>query len=491
VKRIVLALALLLAPAAGSAQEPGIVPFEVAIAGLAAEDPTTRGAAARELAFQGRPEATAAILAALLKPEPDPWVRKDFYAALGQLGGPGVLDALLGCLAEESREELVGECAAALGNLGDPAALPVLLALAELKPASQLVRLRAIDALGFFADAGAERALTALLGDPAAGVRRHAIAALAVHGTGAAADALLEHLIATADDYEATLAAQALGRIGQRVDLSAAVPRLAALLVPTSSARLFGTAAYALGSIASEPAVAVLSAVLHGLPLERQWEVVRALGRSGNPLAVPSLLAELALAADYFLADAPNLVAPEGAPNLVAPEGAWSERLAVMQALCEALLATGPLGTAAVAAPLAAAAPPVPADADGAVIVLQAAKLVDLRLAAIDLLGADRGSGTALAALLALATGDPIPRVRPAAALALGRLGRVEAVPPLAALLDPAQHRTLRWSAAMALGELGDASALPALELAAANDPDALVRRAATEAAARIASGEN
>jgi len=479
-KRVVLALALLLAPPA-AAQEPGIVPFEVAIAGLSAEDPTTRGAAARELAFQGRPEATAGILAALLKPEPDPWVRKDFYAALGQLGGPGVLDALLGCLDGESREELVGECAAALGNLGDAAALPALLDLAEPSTASQLVRLRAVDALGFVAEPAAEAALTDLLNDPAAGVRRHAIAALAVHGTEAAADALLEHLIDTADDSEATLAAQALGRIGQRVDLSAAVPRLAALLVPTSSARLFGTAAYALGSIASDPAVAVLSAALHGLPLQRQWEVVRALGRSGSALAVPSLLAELALAVHHFLADA---------PSLAAPDGAWTERLAVMQALCEALLATGPQGTAVVAAPLAAAAPPLPAGADGAIIVLQTAQLLDLRLAAIDLLGADRGSGTALGTLLALAAGDPIPRTRAAAVLALGRLGRAEAVGPLSALLDPAQHRTLRWSAAVALGELGDAAALPALETAAANDPDALVRRAAAEAAARIAAGK-
>jgi HEAT repeat protein len=471
-KRLLLMLGLLLAPAIAAAQEPGIVPFEVAVAGLAAEDATTRSAAARELAFQGRPEAAAAILAALAKPETDPWVRKDFYAALGQLGGEGVLAALLGCLESESRAELVGECAAALGNLADPAAIPALLRLVEAVTPAGLVRLRAVDALGFFADPAAGEALIALLEDPSAEVRRHAIAALALNGGEAAAAALLRRLRAPLGDEEAALSVQSLGWLAQRIDLSFAVPQLAPLLGPRSAPQVFAKTAHTLGSIGGEAAVAVLSGVLHGLPLQRQWEVVRALGRTKSALAVPALLAELSLARDDYLASG----------VATAPGTAWVERLAVMRALCQALLASGPLGTAGVVAPLAAG-PPRP---EGAVLAgPQWSAAIDLRLAAIDLLGADRGSPIALDTLLAVAA-DDLQRVRPAAVLALGRLGRVEAGPALGALLGSAPDRTLRWAAALALGQLGDAASLPVLEKAAAEDPDALVRRAAAEAAARI-----
>ena len=475
-KAPLLALALLLAPVLAAAQEPGIVPFEVALAGLAAEDSTTRSAAARELAFQGRPEAVAAILAALTKPEPDPWVRKDFYAALGQLGGPGVLEALLACLAEESREELVGECAAALGNLGDPAALPALLALADPATASGLVRLRAIDALGFFADPAAQQALAAQLGDPAQGVRRHAIAALAANGGDAAAAALLDYLNqAATGEEEATIAVQALGLLADRVDLTAAMPQLALLLADGSSRRLFGTTARTLGSIGGDAAVAVLSAALRTTALDRQAELVRALERSGSALAAPSLLAELSLGGAALAR------ADHGA--LLDPEARWDLRLALLEALCRALAATDPTGSAGLAAPLLV---PSTLPRDSAPARFLHAALLDLRLAAIDLLAGDRGNDRALELLMALAAAEPVARVRAAAARALGRLGRPEAGELLARLLQEAD-RELRWSAAIALGDLGQPAALPALQAAAAGDADALVRRAAAEAAARIA----
>ncbi len=155
---LLFALSLLLLPhGVARAQEPGIVAFEVAVAALGAAEAGTRSAAARELAFQGRPEAVPYLLAALAKPEADPWVRKDLYAALGALGDSAALPALIACLAQESREELLGECAAALGEIGDPAALPELQPLATARDGSALPRLRAIAALGRIADPAPRR----------------------------------------------------------------------------------------------------------------------------------------------------------------------------------------------------------------------------------------------------------------------------------------------------------------------------------------------
>jgi vesicle coat complex subunit len=73
--------------------------------------------------------------------------------------------------------------------------------------------------------------------------------------------------------------------------------------------------------------------------------------------------------------------------------------------------------------------------------------------------------------------------LRQNAALALGRIGPAanQAVPALTqALVD--SEWTVRRHAVIALGEIGDPQALPAV-LAAARDPDSLVRKAAAESA--------
>ena len=178
------------------AQEPGIVAFEAVLQALVEGDDATRSAAARELAFQGRPEAVPHLLAALARPEPSPWVRKDIYGALGSLGEAAALPALLACLDGESREELLAACVAALGQIGDPAALPSLLPLAAGAGAAP-VRLRAIEALGGLDDPAATAALIALLEDPEPAARSHAARALARHP---GADALAA-LIRPTTDY--------------------------------------------------------------------------------------------------------------------------------------------------------------------------------------------------------------------------------------------------------------------------------------------------
>jgi cyclophilin family peptidyl-prolyl cis-trans isomerase/HEAT repeat protein len=76
---------------------------------------------------------------------------------------------------------------------------------------------------------------------------------------------------------------------------------------------------------------------------------------------------------------------------------------------------------------------------------------------------------------------DGEARVRRRAALALGRVGLRDAVPPLARLLAADAESDVRQMAAFALGVIGDVTARPALLMALAN-ADALVQGRAAEA---------
>jgi cyclophilin family peptidyl-prolyl cis-trans isomerase/HEAT repeat protein len=80
---------------------------------------------------------------------------------------------------------------------------------------------------------------------------------------------------------------------------------------------------------------------------------------------------------------------------------------------------------------------------------------------------------------------DSDPRIRRRAALAIGRVGLPEGVPPLRALLASDQDAEVRQMAAFALGLIGDASAAPQLTQALA-DPTPLVRGRAAEALGQI-----
>ncbi|MBM3319389.1 MAG: HEAT repeat domain-containing protein [Candidatus Eisenbacteria bacterium] len=86
--------------------------------------------------------------------------------------------------------------------------------------------------------------------------------------------------------------------------------------------------------------------------------------------------------------------------------------------------------------------------------------------------------------LLALFRSDREVSVRTAAAEALGRLQRPEAVDPLVAALADA-NASIRQSAAYSLGLIGDPRARPALERAK-SDTDELVRFFAEEALVEI-----
>lgn len=76
--------------------------------------------------------------------------------------------------------------------------------------------------------------------------------------------------------------------------------------------------------------------------------------------------------------------------------------------------------------------------------------------------------------------------VRAAAALALGQLGRGEAVPELCRLLLGDGNSMVREAAAQALGQLGQRAAVQALEEAIKKDAKGKVRKAAVAALAQI-----
>ena len=93
------------------------IPFKALLAGLEAEDATTRERSAQFLGLRGRVEAVPPLIALLERGEEASQVRSATYTALGRLGdfaGVAVLDR---CLSNEQRAELRADCVLALGGL--------------------------------------------------------------------------------------------------------------------------------------------------------------------------------------------------------------------------------------------------------------------------------------------------------------------------------------------------------------------------------------
>ena len=99
---------------------------------------------------------------------------------------------------------------------------------------------------------------------------------------------------------------------------------------------------------------------------------------------------------------------------------------------------------------------------------------------------------TALSSALVARLGDATPEVRSAAAGALGRLGRDEAVPALlAALGEPSLRSPLALTAIQALGAIGDRAAVPALERWARSDASITIRTEALRAIVALTKPSN
>ena len=110
---------------------------------------------------------------------PDKAIRRKTATLLGKTGETRAVELLIGALADE-QPRVRSRAAHALGRIGHSSAVEPLTVV--LKDAAPNVRINALHALGKFGESAAA-ALISALGDPAASVRRHAIAALEKTGS--------------------------------------------------------------------------------------------------------------------------------------------------------------------------------------------------------------------------------------------------------------------------------------------------------------------
>ena len=110
---------------------------------------------------------------------PDKAIRRKATTLLGKTGEAGAVELLIGALKDE-QSRVRSRAAHALGRIGNLSAIePLTVAITDEAPN---VRINALHALGKFGESAAA-ALTSVLADPAASVRRYAIAALEKTGS--------------------------------------------------------------------------------------------------------------------------------------------------------------------------------------------------------------------------------------------------------------------------------------------------------------------
>ena len=510
----VLALALILllpSPrlAIANGWEHGAVPFEVLIEALSFESPAIREQAAHSLGFRGQPEAVGPLLQRLTLPEPEGTVRQAIYVALGRLGAPEALPALMTCLAEEDSAPIRAHCIEALGGLGSPEALDIILA-ALTRTTDALVRDHAVDALGAFDH---ERAVTALTGLLQAGggpvLRQRILLALGRTGSEAAVAPLLRAFEDAASGEERFVALHALAIVGS----PAATAVLSAALEQAGEPRLRAAVAVALGASRDGDAADTLLALLDDPVPAVRYVAVDGLQALGFRNAAPRLAA-LAQREAARLAGRP-------VADLIADR---LQTLATLSLQVRALRAAVALDASQAAEALLEAARPLAiprsstAGLEIAAAVYQRRRIALYGLgyatgahrdAAATLLHGPGGIGDADARLRAVAVrslgvldapgasdrirpllgGDPSAEVRMTAARVLGLLHDHESADALlAALADP--HALVRKEAALALGYLQEPSARAKLEALAGADRAESVRDAAAYALTLLPGGD-
>ena len=509
IRRVALAaVAIALPPAGGAAAngwEHAGIPYEALIAALGYDDPELRKRAAHSLGHRGQREAVPHLLAALAGPEPDHGVRSRVYLALGRLGEPSAGPVLLDCLDREGREELRGDCAAALGGVRSDRARARLIAVLD-SGEHVLVKRRAVDALGRYADAAAVDALAAIaLADGESGLarhvlRRHSIAALGATGRADAAAPLLALLGRVQTERHALPIVQALGRTGA----ASARDPLTALLDRARSPRLRAALAVALASTGDRDSAGAMIRLLADPAPMVQLAAIRALEKHGQREHAASVSAYASgLAARLFAGTSPDaaravveaslleaaIVALTGLDaraglDVLLDAARRRDRgrettadIVIANALYQvrrsAIYGLGYTGSDEAAAFLAG--PGGLRDPDPR-----------LRAAAVRSIAVLGRKGAAASVVDALA--DSRAEVRMAASGALGRLGARRAVAPLIGRLADS-HAQVRRRAAESLGYLGDPAARPALRQSAARDESPIVRTAAGFALSLLRGG--
>jgi HEAT repeat protein len=285
--------------ALGAIGEPRVLPALVRLLGDA--DVAVRLASVESAAAVGGADATVPLLNRLADGESV--VRVATARALSTLGDPRAVLSLLGAL-QDPMPEVREAAATALGRLRDPRAVRGLLGL--LRDAQAEVRLAAARALGTL---GAPEAVIDLAplalreergGDPQSRneLARVAIEAIGRVGGPSAREVLVRVFRRSETDAElARVAGQALLTLGTEAE--SAIP---ALVVTPMPATLRAPVIELLGEIGGEPAADALLTMYDAPEGARSAEnfqslpgLLRALGRTGVPRVVPTLLRAAAI----------------------------------------------------------------------------------------------------------------------------------------------------------------------------------------------------
>ena len=225
-----------------------------------------------------------ALAVALRDPSVD--VRLTSAQALGSLGDPRAVDALLAALRSDSDAGVRKMAAWALGEIEDARAVD---GLSEAVRSDRDVEVRAMSAwaLGEIESPQGVPALGAALRDSSVEVRRMAVWAL---GEVESAEAV-EWLTPALRDEDVEIRRKAAWALGE-IESPAAVGALGGAM-GDSDAEVRATAAWALGEIESPEGVEALRPGIQDADLEVRRKTVWALGEIQDPRAVPILTAAL------------------------------------------------------------------------------------------------------------------------------------------------------------------------------------------------------
>jgi HEAT repeat protein len=438
----------------------------------------------RAMVALGRLRDPRALPALVRQLDGDLWLQSAAVEALGAIGDPAATEPLLALL--DRSDFLVPAIAEALGRIGDPAALPALFRLIERTGAepgsgSTEARRAALTAAGHLlprdasASEGAALApaaagpafaasVTAALADPDRPTRSAAARVAARLGLPDAVPVLVDLVSAEAqagDGEEAHEAAAELAALARQAPDGPAGRALHGLLVAGSPAarRL---AAWAAGEASLRAACAWLVRLTEpdGADDDLRAEAVRALGRIGDPDALPALFVRLDDPVERVRQAAVEAVAACGQLPGVA-EGLL-ERLADPESpeVRSAIEALSRIHDRRAVEPLKR---------------LLLAPRAEVRQAAVFALAVFDEDQVGSLPLMLLGSEDPV--LRRSAAAVLGELGDPCALEPLRLTLRDADP-WVRYEAARAIAGLGDRRGAPALR-EALGDPVGAVRLAA------------
>jgi HEAT repeat protein len=372
---------------------------------LSDADASVRAAAASALGEQASKEATPPLLGKL--DDPSPVTRVEVVRALAHLADARAVIPLIG-KAEDSVPEVRQAVARALGALGDSRAAPAL--VLQLRDPSTDVKVAALTALGLLRAESAADAVAPLASDRSPLVRRAAVEAL---GRIASNDAIrtLVGLLGTGDDAGAGLETSGVREAWVSAGPKA-IPALTVVLGGGSNPLSATSAAWVLSELRATGAVPdLVRAMRRGtLPVPATLHALARLG-SSDALEVVLEFVDDKSAAERKEA----LLAAESLLDPAHPDGRAVEPLSA--ALLDPALKAAERARVAFLLGRTGASRAAPI-----LVGLVAARDVEVRLAAIDALGALGTSNQAPTQLLD-AMEDPDPSVRLHAAVAIGQVG--------------------------------------------------------------------